>query len=69
MQNIHTKHIKRHLKTIKADTKDKFGKDNKKWKMDPLDDEDIRNQLKNDDSADREDSIYEHGESSHLKSS
>ena len=37
--------------------------------MDPLDDEDIRQQNKNDDSADRTSSTYEHGESSHLKSS
>ena len=56
-------------KTIERDTKDRFSKENKKWKMHPLDDNDIRQQNKNDDSADRTNSTYEHGESSHLKSS
>ena len=55
-------------KTIEKDTKDRFGKPNKKWRMDPHDDAEIREQ-KNDDSADRTNSTYEHGESSHLKSS
>lgn len=37
---------------IESDTKDKFGKARAGWKMDPNDDEDIRKQNKNDDSAD-----------------
>ena len=37
---------------IKTDTKDKFGRPRKDWKMDPLDDLEIRLQNKNDDSAD-----------------
>ena len=56
-------------KGIQQDTKDRFGRTNKKWTIDPLDDLEIREQNKNDDSADRTNPTYEHGESSHLKSS
>ena len=37
---------------IKTDTRDKFSRPRENWEMDPLDDQDIRKQNKNDDSAD-----------------
>ena len=39
--------------TAKEDTKDRFGRRKKNWKMDPDDDKEIRDEYKKDDSVDR----------------